>query len=159
MFKNQGDAVKEWLKAYRSNEERIDKQLDKLRTLRARMMSVGAKELSDMPRPPSNANDKLAEYIIQVESLELSIQRDIEIQDQSKKVIYELVEQLDKPEERNIIICRYVYGMEWSDVLSKVYGDDKKYLQNLDSYRRGMYRVHEDALRKMAQKWEKSNCK
>ena len=155
MYKSQADAVKEWLQAYRSNEERIDRQLDRLRTLKARMMSVGAQELSDMPRPPSSPKDRMAEYVIQVESLEISIQNDIAVQEQSRKVIYDLINHLEKPEERLVIQNRYLYGMEWSDVLEKLYRQDKKYAQHMASYRRRMYRVHEDALAKMAKGWNK----
>lgn len=155
MFKKQGDAVKEWLQAYRRNEEQIDKQLDRLRTLRARMMSVGAQEISDMPRPPHNARDRMADYVIQAESLEITIQRDIDIQEECRKTIYSLIEKLDKPEERLIIVHRYLYGLDWSDVLYQLYGRDNKYAQNMDSFRRRMYRVHDDALEKMAKKWDK----
>lgn len=161
MYKSQAEMVKEWLQAYRNNIELIDKQLDKLRTLKARMMSVGAQELSDMPRPPSAPKDRMAEYVIQAESLELLIQREMEIQDQSKKVIGELVEQLDKPEERLVIQYRYLYGMEWSEVLEKLYSREEKYLKNKDTYKRRMYRAHEDALCKMAKGWNKvgAGCK
>ena len=155
MYKSQADSVKEWLQAYRSNEERIDKQLDRLRTLKARMMSVGAQELSDMPRPPSAPKDRMSEYVIQVESLELSIQNDVAVQEQSRKVIYDLISQLDKPEERLIIQNRYLYGMEWSEVMDSLYRSDAKYAQKMEAYRRRMYRVHEDALEKMAKGWNK----
>lgn len=155
MYKSQAEAVKEWLVAYRNNEEHIDKQLDKLRSLRARMMSVGAQELSDMPRPPSAPKDRMAEYVIQAESLEISIQNEINIHEESRKVIYELIEQLDKPEERLIIQNRYLYGMEWSDVMMILYREESKFAQNMETYRRRMYRVHEDALEKMAKGWSK----
>lgn len=155
MFKKQGDAVKEWLLAFKNNEEHIDDQINKIRALKSRMRSVGAKELSDMPRPPSNSKDKMAEYVIQLEGLEISLQRDIDIQEECQKIIDELVKQLDKPEERLIITNRYMYGMEWNDVLYRIYSREDKYAQNMESYRRRMYRVHEEALEKMAKKWNK----
>lgn len=96
----------------------------------------------------------MADYVIQLESLELSIQRDIDIQEECRKTIYDLVEQLDKPEERLIIVHRYLYGLDWSDVMYQMYGRDNKYGQNIESFRRRMYRVHDEALEKMAKKWK-----
>ena len=155
MYKSQADAVKEWLKAYRANEDRIDTQLERLRMLRERMMSVGAQRLSDMPRPPSSPKDAMTDYVIQVESLEASIQRDVEIQDLCKKTIVGMVEELKKPEEKVIITDRYLYGMEWNDVLYDLSKQSPKEAKNLESLRRKMYRVHEDALQKIAKGWGK----
>jgi len=159
MYKSQADAVKEWLQAYRGNQEHIDKQLDKLRTMKARMMSVGAQELTDMPKAPNASNDRMTEYVIRVENLELSIQNEIAVQEESRKVICDLIKQLEKPEEMRIIQDRYLYCMEWSEVLERLYKSDEKYVQNIEAYRRRMFRVHEDALLKMAKGWNKYGSK
>jgi hypothetical protein len=156
MYKSQADAVKEWLQAYVANEKRIDKQLDELRTLKARMMSVGAQQLSDMPRPPSSGKDRMADYVIRVEKLEASIQGSIDIQEDCKKAIEKMIMDLEKPEERLIIRYRYLYGMEWSEVMDFIYKKEEQYLNKIESYRRRMYRVHEDALNKMAKGWGKN---
>ena len=159
MYKSQADAVKDWLKAYRANEDYIDKQLERLRTLKARMMSVGAQRLTDMPKPPSGSKDILSDYVIQVESLELSIQRNVETQETCRKVLVGMIDELEKAEEKVVIRDRYLYGMEWSDVLYDLCRMDKKAEQNMDSCKRQMYRAHEYALIKMAKGWNSSEKK
>jgi len=152
MYKSQAEAVKEWLKAYRANEERIDKQLEEVRTLRARMTSVGAQKLSDMPRSPNAPRDKMENYVIRLESLELSIEHDVKIQDECKRTIEQLLLLLDNT-EKFVIRYRYLYGYDWNDVMDSLYRDDKKYRQKIEAYRRRMYRTHERALEKMARGW------
>ena len=159
MFRNQSDAVKSWLQAYRANEAHIDKQLERLRTLKARMMSVGAQKLTDMPRAPSAPKDALADYVIQVESLEKSIRHDVEVQEECRSVITAMIGDLEKPEERIIIERRYLYGVEWSDVLSELCRMDAKGAQNIDTIKRRMYRMHEDALKKIAKGWDRREDK
>lgn len=153
MYKSQVDAVKEWLQAYRANDEYIDRKLDELRVLRAKMMNPGAQELSDMPRAPSKQMDKMADYVIRAEKLEISIQNAVDVQEECRKAIESLLELLDKPEESMIIKYRYLFGMEWNDVMDRLYQKEEEYKQKMEAYRRRMYRCHEDALYKMARGW------
>lgn len=155
MYKAQAKEVKNWLQAYRSMIKQIDEKIDKIRMMRERMMSVSAQKLTDMPKGGSSG-DPMTDYVIRLENLELSLKHDVEIQVQCKKVIIDLTEELSKPEERKIIELRYLYGLEWSDVMDMLYRGDDKYAQKLDTYRRRMYRVHEEALEKMAKRWDKN---
>ena len=156
MYNSQAEAVKEWLQAYRANDEYIDKKLDELRELRARMMYPGAQELSDMPRVPSKQSDKMADYVIRVEKLEMAIQDAIDVQEECKKTIEQLMMLLEKPEERKIMKCRYLFGMEWNDIMVHIYQMEEEYNLKMEAYRRRMYRCHEDALEKMAKGWSKN---
>ena len=158
MYKAQAKEVKNWLKAYRAIGEQIDEKIDRLRMMRERMMSVSAQKLTDMPKG-GGSGDPMADYVIRVENLELSIKHDVEIQEQCRKVIFDLTQELSKPEERRIIELRYLQGLEWSDVMNMLYRGDDKYAQKLDTYRRRMYRVHEEALEKMAKRWSKNGQK
>lgn len=153
MYKTQADAVKEWLQAYKANEEHIDRQLDKLRTLRARMMTVSSQKLSDMPKSGNVNKDQLADYMIRLERLEVSVQNFIDIQEQGKKTIQDLVGGLKNADERKVIVYRYLYGYEWNDVMDVLYRDDPKFAQSMEAYRRRMYRAHESALANMAKEW------
>ncbi len=155
MYKKQAEAVKEWLQAYRANEERINRQLEKIRMIRGRMMSVGAQMISDMPKGGGNSCDQMADYVIQVESLERAVQEDIRVQEQCRKTILDLIKLLEKAEERKVIQLRYLDGYDWNDVMSMIYRREPKYAQKMDAYRRRMYRAHEEALDKMAKRWIK----
>ena len=73
MYKSQAEAVKDWLLAYRAEEAEIAKLKEERAMLKARMTSISAQELSDMPRPPSNPKDRMSEYMIRLEALETKI--------------------------------------------------------------------------------------
>lgn len=153
MYKSQADAIKDWLKAYQQNELHIDQQLEKLRTLRARMTSIAAQEITDMPRAPSSPKDRMSEYMVRVDELERSIKMCIEIQDFCKATLQELIKKLESPKQRKIIKLRYLYGMEWSDVTRECYKDKPDYDVKLQAYQKRVYRDHERALLEMARKW------
>ncbi len=153
MYNSQAESVKEWLQAYRANDEYIDRKLDELRVLKAKMMNPGAQELSDMPRAPSKQTDKMADYVIRVEKLEIAIQNAVNVQEECRKTIEQLLVLLDKPEECRIIKYRYLFGMDWNDVMDRLYRMEEEYTVKMEAYRRRMYRCHEDALYKMAKGW------
>ena len=156
MYKSQADAIKDWLLAYQNSEKHINQQMEKLRSLKARMMSVGAQELSDMPRPPSAPKDRLAEYVIQVEALELSIDKETKQLEDCKNTILELTAQLGKPEACKLIRYRYLYGYEWTEVMEVLYGPENKLTEKQkNTCKRRMYRLHDTALKELAKLWTK----
>lgn len=156
MYKSQADAVKDWLQAYLKGEEKIDNLLERLRSLQARMRSIGAQELSDMPRPPSAPKDRMAEYVVQCESLEYEIKKAIREQDLCRKSLLALTAQLKRPEACALIRYRYLYGYEWTEIMKKLYENQKDLAEKENAYRRKMYRLHESALKEMAKLWNKS---
>jgi len=155
MYKTQADAVKDWLQAYQNSEQHIDHQLEKLRSLKARMTSVGAQQLSDMPRPPSSPKDRLAEYVIKVEALEASIDRETKQLEVCRQTILDLTAQLEKAEACKLIRYRYLYGYEWGDVMYELYKDEKDLMEKQGTYKRRMYRLHETALKELSRIWTK----
>lgn len=153
MYKSQAEEVKDWLKAYVANEAEIDELLERLRVLRAKAMSVGAQEITDMPRAPAVARDTLAEYMVRVDDLEREIGERISAHRSSKKAIEDVLEKMESPKQKKIIVCRYIYGMEWADVIYQCYHDRNDYQQKLRAYQKRVYRDHERALLEMARKW------
>ena len=153
MYKTQAEEVKDWLKAYVQNEVEIDELLGRLRTIKAKAMSVGAAELSDMPKGSPGTRDTLAEYMIRVDELEKEISKRIEDHKASKRAIEQVLDKMESVKQRRIIMCRYVYGMEWTDVIYQCYHDKKDYQLKFKAYQKRVYRDHERALLEMARKW------
>ena len=156
MHRSQADLVREWLRAYVSNEQIINEELEKLRTLRARMMSVGAQRLSDMPKAPSSTVDKMAEMVIRADELERLIREKIKIQDMARTAIEDLASQLNE-DQKTIIIRRYLYGEKWSDIVKEIYGSESGYFQKMKTFSKRVYREHEKALTEMARAWSGGN--
>ena len=153
MYSNQADAVKEWLQAYQKKEQFVNGQLEKLRMLQEHMRSVPAQELSDMPRPPTTNKDRMAEYIIRVEALEKSIDREVMELEKCRTSIFELTGRLKKIKACRLMRSRYLYNKEWSDIARDLYGEEEDFLLKRNTYTRKMYRLHQSALREMAKNW------
>ena len=158
MWRNQADLVRDWLKAYMRNEQIIDEELEKLRTLRARMTSVGAQQLSDMPKAPSSNPDKMAEMVIRADELENSIRERMKIQDIDRNAIESLADQLGD-NQKMIITYRYLYGKKWTDIVQMMYGKESGYFQKMKTFSKRIYREHEKALTEMARAWSSTDGK
>jgi len=149
----QVETVKDWLQAYQKKEEYVNGQLEKLRMLQERMRSVPAQELSDMPRPPSANKDRMTEYVIRLESLEKTIDRETLELERCRESIFDLTGRLRKASACQIIRSRYLYNKEWPEILVEVYGKNEDFKEKEGTYRRKMFRLHQSALREMSQKW------
>ena len=149
------EELKDWLKAYQQNEMVINEKLEKLRTVYASATSVSAQEITDMPRAPSNPKDRMADWLVRVDSLERSLELDIAAQEASKKAIEDLIASLESLKMQKIIRCRYLYGMEWSEVIAEMYREKPDYAAKIRAYERRTYRDHERALKLMVREWWK----
>lgn len=155
MYKSYGDVMKEWLKAYRKNEESIDEQLEKIRELRGHMMSISAQELTDMPKAPGNPKDKMSEYVARLDMLERQVKEAIKVHEESKNALEKAIGYMDSFKMQNIIRYRYLYGYEWSDVVAKMYQEKEDWPAKINNYTRRVYRDHERALEHLARCWNK----
>ena len=153
MYKTQAEEVRDWLRAYVQNEAEIDELLNRLRELRARATSVSAQEITDMPRAPSVAHDTLADYMARLDELEREIEKRVQAHFSSKEAIEQVLSKMESPKQRKIIQYRYIYGMEWSDVIYQCYHERKDYQLKLRAYSKRVYRDHDRALLEMARKW------
>lgn len=153
MYRKQSEMVKDWLMAYRNEEIIIGEQLERLRELRARIMSVGAQEITDMPRAPVKIRDALAEYMIRAEELEDKMNFRLLKHEADRAAILRLLDRLKSNDERKIIKHRYLYGEEWNEILPELYRKADGFAERQESYRRKMYRAHESALEGMARFW------
>ena len=153
MYKTQADQIRDWLKAYVQNEAEIDELYEKLRYLKAHATSIGAQEITDMPKAPASINDPLAEYMIKVDELERKIHEKVRAHLSSKSALEAVISKIESPKQRKIIKCRYIYGMGWSDVIYECYKDRKDYQQKLKAYQKRVYRDHDRALSELARKW------
>ena len=153
MYSKQADQIKDWLKAYTQNEKEIDELLEKLRYVRAKATSIGCQEITDMPRAPLNIKDSLAEYMIRCDELERRIKEKIEAHQSSKKALEGVINRMESPKQKKIITYRYIYGMEWSDVIYECYKEKTDYQAKLKAYSKRVYRDHDRALEEMSRKW------
>lgn len=144
------DKVKAWLSGFRDNERDVDDQFERLERLKARLESCSAPEITDMPRSPGFATDKMSMMLARKVDLESSLNNYVERQREYLRRIEYMVERLPKSVERTVIRLRYEDGMPWADISFTLYGDSEDYLERESTYLRKVYNLHGDALYDMA---------
>lgn len=68
-------------------------------------------------------------------------------QEQSEyEKLIQIINELSCVEERQVILARYMDGMEWETITALVFGKAKNFYEKEDSYQRRIYRIHGNAL-------------
>lgn len=147
-------SVREWLEAYRKEDEDLDDLLDRIRELRS---STGpkAQELTLELKSHSSNGDLMGDYVIRLENLEGAASRRLAEHQRNREAILSLIGKYKRLEEQEVIKARYLYRMEWPDVQRRIYGGLEDYRLNQDKYNRRMYRAHNRMLEWMGKNWEK----
>lgn len=149
--KNTVAAIKKKLNDYLETERAIEIQKERIDRLDMKITSVGGAKISDMPRPASPSFDRTTKLIDRKVDLEKELEDLIKSHDKEEKEITALAHKLDDADERSVILLRYIDCMAWADVTDTLYGGEKDFLDKLDTYTRRTYRVHGEALTKLAE--------
>ena len=144
------NSVKELLEDYVLAEEDIDGEIERLEYFASKMISIGSQNMNGMPRASSSSTDRMADMLARKEELEESIRDSVRKQAEARRRIEAVVRKLRKVERRSVIRLKYLDRTEWDDVLEVMYGKRDDFDDRYDTYRRAMYRHHEDALAEMA---------
>lgn len=151
------EAVKTRLYEYREIAKEIDTQSERLERLKSKMYGVGAQAITDMPRAPSPAHDRISDLVQQKEELEKEIQEAIERQRSEREFLEGVIKHLRRSEERAVIRIRYFDCASWNDVVDLMFGDKPDLLEKEDGYLRRVYKLHGQALFSMAKYIEEND--
>lgn len=149
-IKFDSEAVKEWLEDYVLAEEDIDSEIERLEYFVSKMTSIGSQDMNGMPRSTSASTDRMADMLARKEELEESIRESVRKQAEVRKKIETVVRKLRKTERRSVIRLKYIDRAEWPDVFEVMYGNREDFNDRYDTYKRAVYRHHDDALSEMA---------
>lgn len=144
------DAVKYRLQEYRERERDIENQLERLDRIEMRLERIGSPVLSDMPKSPSPAHDRMADMIVQKVDLENDIRMAMAEQKKERDAIGVILKKLRHSDERAVIMMRYFDGASWSDVAYMLFGGKEDFLGKEDTYLRRTHKIHGSALLNMA---------
>ena len=112
--------VRDWLQKYRGTMLDIATQREQLARLTNRMEQVSSPQMTDMPRNPSQASDRMSDAIARKDQLAARISEQLDF----IKVTRELVDSMlynCTPKARAIIRLRDLECMEWSEVVRFIY--------------------------------------
>lgn len=154
--KKYSDWAEEWLDEYVSAEEDIDREIERLEYLTARMTSIGSQVITGMPRSTNASTDRMADKLGQKEELEASIRAAVSEQAKKRKQIEAVIRKLKNTEERAVIRLRYLDRTDWNDIQEVMFGMKPDFNDRYDTYKRRMYRVRGTALVNMGKILEES---
>lgn len=144
------DEIKKRLLEYRDNEREIDNQIERIENLESKLGSVGSPILSDMPKAPNSAADRMASQIAQKYDLEEKVRGLIHHQEEERGWIYSLTSHLRNADERAVIEMRYIDVESWPSVCKMLYGHENDYEDHYESKMRLTTKKHGRALMNMA---------
>lgn len=144
------EAMRKRLSAYRTLNEEIDNEIERLDRMQMKATSVGSPVISDMPKSPSSVYDRMADTVARIVDLENEIRQLVYERDEERKAIEALVRNLGKAGERAIIRSRYLDLEDWEDVQFLLFGNKSDFDSRYDDYKQRMFRWHRAAIENLA---------
>ncbi len=108
------------LKEYVNNEREYNQLLEMLESMRLKMYGASAQQLTDMPRASGYKNDKMDNYVINLETYTENINILLEKLDKSRKYIENCINLIENSTQRMIMRYRYIEGLRWEEVCVKM---------------------------------------
>lgn len=142
--------VKEILREYREFEKYIDMMIVRIDRIEMKLKSIGSPSLTGMPRDPSPSQSREADLVCLKVDLENEVKDSLDELKKKREKIKKIVAKLRHPEEKAVILMRYIDGLEWGDVLDAMFGDKEDFLEKEETYNRRMYQRHGSALLNMS---------
>ena len=143
-------AVEDRLNSYRENARDIDNEIERLERLISKMSGVGAQVISDMPRAPGYAGDRISAMVAEKEELDEKIRTEIQEQADEWKSIEGLLANLKHSDEKAVIRMRYHDRESWGMVTRLMFGSKDDFVGKEDTYLRRVHKIHGSALLNMA---------
>ena len=132
--------ARDYLSKISAADRLINRLHSTIATLRSSLTSQNY-ELNPDKVQSSGAKDALGDTIAKIVDLEAEIDQHIDELVEMKKNTYHLIKKIPDLDQQNVLIARYIQGMEWDDL-----SDD------LNFSIAQVYRIHGSALIEFAQK-------
>lgn len=138
--------IKERLSGFRDLYREYKMLADQYDTLCNRMYSIGGNAMTGMPHNPSPSFDKIAiDISLKEETLERLTQKKEEYVSERTELL-RLISMVKNPDEKQVLLSRYIYNGEWPEVAKIVYGRKKDFNVRYDDYLKYTYRKHSMAV-------------
>lgn len=144
---------KQQLKDYKRLRKEIECEQERLEMIEVKILGISSKNSDGMPRSSSSEYDKMATQIAYKTDIENNLAQLLQ-KEKSKRmeIEKEIVERLEYPDERMLIRLRYIDGLSWREISELLFSKRRDYYEDEEKYKRRVYRIHGNALVKMAKK-------
>lgn len=130
--------AKEYLRQLSRDEATLKAKKKHLEVLRDTVSYVAAHKLDGMPRSSSNEGSSVERSVEKMADLEAEITQDEAALNLKKAQALDLIEKLDNPECKTILVLRYFRHMSWSEIAERMFYTE-----------RWVYKLHGFALREL----------
>ena len=142
--------VKRLLTEFLDTEREVDNQIERLNILTERIYSVGSPKMSDMPKNPSPAGDRIAEMVARKIACEEKVKELTATQAMRRQLYEEIAEKIKEPDKKAVIVLRYMEGAKWERISESLFAENEDFEDRRDSYMRRVMRLHGWGLQEMA---------
>lgn len=141
------------MKDYKRLRKEIECEQERLEMIEVKILGISSKNSDGMPRSSSSEYDKMATQIAYKTDIENNLAQLLQ-KEKSKRmeIEKEIVERLEYPDERMLIRLRYIDGLSWREISELLFSKRRDYYEDEEKYKRRVYRIHGNALVKMAKK-------
>ena len=144
---------KQQLKDYKRLREEIECEQERLEMMEIKILGISSKNSDGMPRSSSSEYDKMATQIAYKTDIENNLAQLLQKEKNKRMEIEkEIVERLEYPDERMLIRLRYIDGLSWREISELLFSKRRDYYEDEEKYKRRVYRIHGNALVKLAEK-------
>lgn len=141
--------AKRVLQSYRDLEREIDNQIERVEVIDQRINSVGSPNMSDMPKNPSPAGDRLALMIAEKLDEEEKLRVMITEAKVRRDLLTEIVSCINGkagPDKKYVVLMKYIDCQGWDKITEALFGAADDFDDRRDAYTRRVFRLHKHAL-------------
>ena len=143
-------AVKRLLRSYADSVKEKDNCYKAIDLINERLCNAGVGELSGMPRNPSPSFDRWTDLLDQKIELENELKELSERIRVCRNEICGLFQYISDVEAKMVVRYKYLFGMEWKDVVAEIFVEKADFMEKEESYTRRVFRLHEKAIYEMS---------
>lgn len=143
-------AIKERLAVYPRLLRDIANQRKRLEIFEETYGAPPSPSYLGMPRTVSNISAPTANAAERKTELEERVKAKEAKAEEERLYLEKLFEELKDPDERYLMQLKYIDFKKWEDITFEFFGDRTDYFEKEDSLKRRTYRIHGNALAKLA---------
>lgn len=137
--------TKAYLIRHRNNRLELADEKARLNEINENKGGLTSPQITGMPHG-SGTSDPVCDEAINATDLQAYVYELSGMIEEENCFIEKHIRRLDEPKQKQVIRLRYISCMDWDDVLFNMFGDNRNFIDNYDSYKRRMFALHRKAI-------------
>ncbi len=145
--------LKAWLRRYQELQHDADRLWNRVDELRDRITTTRTAQLTGMPHGNSVDADRIGGDLARLEDLEREAAEVQQEATAARREIEGVIRQIHGPhwaDRREIMRLRYIDGLKWEDCAEKMFGDNPRFWDSPEAFRRRTFKIHSKTLEELS---------